>query len=337
MTRRQSARLCEDFELLCREACLARIEKATRLDGTNVELWRARALLLFQTKFMNIDLEARRDDWLAVLDECLEHDPENALYDYLAALYLWTSSAEYDWEEDGYILKIKDDETFNRGNARLVSGLAKPHLKSGTEGYAATLTFLAKTSVAKLDHLTAAGSRQIDGRVYNLLYRIMRWQSVQLDVEKREEKFEAAIAAVQNVLRISDQVTEAGNYPNLSTPKLVLRQWSLANLDDMHQDYPDLFNAEESASISSQLATVQLDLKVLEEAGKRLAEKAGTSVSTEVSPGTVMTLSNKLLAVFLVVMAQMLVIVTVGMALVSWLGRVSVVLRVTMNQSRWVG
>ncbi len=312
--------LCEDFELLCREECLARIETAIRPDETNVELWRARALLLFQTEFMNIDLEPRRDDWLVVLDECLEHDPENALYDYLAALYLWTSSAEYDWGEDGYILSIEDNETFNRGNARFASGLAKPHLKSGTEGYAATLTFLAKTSVAKLDHLTAAGSRQNVGKVNNLLYRIMRWQNVQLDVEKREENFEAAIAALQNVRKISDQVTEAGNYPNLSLPKLVLRQWSLANLEDMYQDYPDLFNAEESAGIPSQLATVQLDLEVLEETGKRLADEAGTSVSTEVSPGTVMTLSKRLLAVFLVAMAQMLVIVTVGMAVVSWLG-----------------
>lgn len=312
--------LSEEFESLCREECLAKMDTAIRLDGSNAELWRARALLLFQTKSMSMESEPRREDWLATLDECATRDPENALYDYLAALGLWASSAEYDWEEDGYILKVENEETFERGNAHLASGLTKPHLKSGVKGYAATLAFLEETSVTKVDHLTAAGSRQIDGRVNNLLYRIMRWQSVQLDVQKREENLEAAVAALQSVLRISDQITEAGNYPNLATPKLVLRQWSLANLEDMHEDYPDLFNADEAERVSSESATVQFDLKVLQEAGKRLAEKAGTSVSTEVSTGTVVTLPKKLLAVFVMVAAQMLVIVTVGMAVVSWLG-----------------
>ena len=70
--------LTEDFELLCRNDCLAKIDTATQLDSANVELWRARALLVFQTKFTSLDMEPRRDDWLSVLDECAEHDAGNA-------------------------------------------------------------------------------------------------------------------------------------------------------------------------------------------------------------------------------------------------------------------
>ena len=313
--------LCDDFESLCREECLAKIEKATRLDESNVELWRARALLLFRTmEFTDTGEEPRRDDWLAVLDSCAKHDPENALYDYLAALCLWTSSAEYEWVDDGYVLKMKDEEVFERGNARFASGLAKSCLKSGMEGYAATLAFLDETSVPKTDHADIAGSRQIASRVNNLMYQLMRWQSVQRDVKKRRGDFEAAVGPLRNVLRISDQVTEVGNHADLSLPMLTLRHWSLANLEDIQKDHPDLLSADEAKRISEELATVRLDLEVLQESFVRLREKAGTVVSTDVSSGSTMMLSKRLPAVLLMVAAQMLVIATIAVAAACWLG-----------------
>jgi len=219
---------------------------------------------------------------------------------------LWSASAEYDYEDDGYVLKIEDDATFDQGNARLTAGLAKPHLKFGRDGYAATMAFLDESSVARSDCLTAAGSRQIDGRASSLMFRIMRWQSVQLDVEKRKENFDAVIAAVRKVLRISDQVAEAGNSPNLSTLKLILRQWGLANLKDMNEDHPNLLGADEAEKVSVELGQVQLDLKILEEVSKRLAAKTGNKNGTD-----------QLLTAFLMVTAQMLVIVALGLALLS--------------------
>jgi hypothetical protein len=85
--------MTEEFERLCRNECIAKIEMAVRLDGADVELRRARALLLFfQTHFLVFDSKLRRDDWRQVLDECSRADPDNALYDYLAAAHLWTSS-----------------------------------------------------------------------------------------------------------------------------------------------------------------------------------------------------------------------------------------------------
>ena len=313
--------LCDDFESLCREECLAKIEKATRLDESNVELWRARALLLFRTmEFTDTGEEPRRDDWLAVLDECAKHDPENALYDYLAALCLWTSSAEYEWEEDGYVLKVEDAEGFERGNARFASGLTKPCLKSGMEGYAATLAFLEETSVAKTDHANIAGSRQIAARVNNLAYQLMRWQSAQRDVKKRNREFEAAVVFLRNVLRISDQVTESGNHADLSLPKLTLRHWSLANLEDMQKDHPDLLSADEAKRVSEELATIPLDLKILQESFVRLRKKAGTLISTDASSGSTMMFPKRLPAVPVMVAAQTLVIATIAMAAVLWLG-----------------
>ena len=200
------AAMTEEFELLCRNECLAKIERAVRLDDANVELRRAQALLLFQTKFLSFDSEPRQDDWLSVLDECAQVDPDNTLYDYLAALHLWTSSADYGWEEDGYILNVEDKDQFEHANARLAAGLGKAHLRFGTEGYPATLKFLEETSVSQSDYLNAAESRQIDGRASLLLRRIMRWESVQRDVEKSAGRFDLAVSAARPCyLRASDR------------------------------------------------------------------------------------------------------------------------------------
>lgn len=313
------AALTEEFESLCRDECLARIETAVRLDGANVELWRGRALLLFRTKHGNPDLIPRRDDWLAVLDECSEHDPDNACYDYLAALRLWSSSAEYDSGDDGYILNIEDSHTFNRGTARLAAGLAKPFLKFGTTGYAATLEYLDESSLSPSARPTAAGSRPIESRAARLLYRIMRWQNVRLDVERRGESFNAANAIARDVLRISDQLSEAGNYANLCLPKLILRQWSLANLDDMREVSPDPLSMEEVKNVPAELAQVEVDLEVLQEVGKRMAAKAGAPIATDHPTGGTLTATDGPFVVFLVIMAQMLVIITLGLALLSGL------------------
>jgi hypothetical protein len=300
--------LIEEFESHCHHECLTETETAIRLDSDNVELWRARALLAFRPRLMSLDLKPRRDDWLSVLDECATHDPGNALYDYLAALHLWNSSADYDWEEDGYTLKMKDEETFMQGDARLSAGLIKPHLNFGTKGFAATLAFLEESSITRSDHVTAAESRQIEGRATTLMYGIVRWQSVRRDIEKRKEDFDAAIVAVRKVLRISEQVTESGNYPNLTTPKLILRQWSLANLKDMNKDHPKLLDAEEAEKVSVEFSQVQLDLKVLEEVEKRLKAEAGKDSGAEL-----------MLTIFIMVTAQMFTIATLGMALLSGL------------------
>ncbi len=295
------AAMVEEFELLCRDECLGWIARAVRLDDANVELRRARALLLFQTRFISFDSEPRQDDWLSVLDECARVDPDNALYDYLAALHLWTSSADHDWEEGGYVLNIEDKDRFEDGNMRLAAGHGKPHLKFGTEVYAATFEFLKETSVSRSDYLKAVGSRQIDNRATSLLYLIMRWVSVQKDAEQRADRLDAAIGAVRSVLAISAQVSPTGNYANLLTPRLILRQWSLANLVNMHEDHPDLVSADEAAIASKQLAEVQLELKILEEVYGRMAP----------------TVSDNLLSVMLMASAQMLVIVCIGIALMS--------------------
>lgn len=89
----------DKFREKCVKRCLELAERATQLEPADVRWWRMRALLQFEGHGLWTAeyFKPRNADWLEVLDECKKHDPENALYDYLAALQLWNASASYDW------------------------------------------------------------------------------------------------------------------------------------------------------------------------------------------------------------------------------------------------
>ncbi|MEX1229328.1 MAG: hypothetical protein WEB58_03755 [Planctomycetaceae bacterium] len=312
-------RLFSEFESMCREECLAQIERALLLDNDDVELWRARALLLFPYEVLREDNEPRQNDWLAVLNECSGHDPGNALYDYLAALHLWQASATYDYDGDlgGYTLTATDQEMFNRGVARFNAGLAKPHLKFGTEGYAATLAFLETTPLSPYEQLTTAGSRAIIGKTNNLLLYLMRWQSVRRDVAERSGDLDGAVQAVRAVLPIVDQIEEAGNPADVLSSQIIFRRWCYANLKKLGEEHPHLLTAEEQKLASSELDKAQLDFKVFEEAAKRL--KAKTSRSVEPFADKSFTWMANFISLAALAIAPSFVLLSLGFAFVAWL------------------
>lgn len=307
----------EKFEALCRKACLARIESAVRLDQTNVELWRARALLQFEPGFASIALKPRQQDWLAVLEDCSRHDPDNAVYDYLAAVCLWASSADYDLTDSGYVLNVRNENQFRQGELRLAAGLAKPRLQFGTEGYAAVWAFLEKTSVPRSEQIAIADSRQIDNRAATLLANLTKWHSVRLDLESRKTDFAAAVVSVRNVLKIADQITTAGNSPGLLSAKLTLRRWGLSNLERLNEKHPKLLSPKEAAAISPELTAVRLEQAVLEEAQKRLKPGTDGTVRAGRVPGDAGGIPIRSLAAVVAGLSRQLLLVTVGLLVIS--------------------
>ncbi|MCA9007947.1 MAG: hypothetical protein KDA70_21940, partial [Planctomycetaceae bacterium] len=163
--------LNSEFESICHAACLAQSKTATDLAPDNVELWRQRALLQFHIA-NDYGLIPRHANWLNVLDEGVAHDPENALYDYLAAVYLYHQSVEHVWDDDfNPILKITEPEKFELSKQRLQAGLKKPFLRFGTTTFSSTLAFVEDTSLPLEEQLRAAGSRSY---LYRGQYNITR-------------------------------------------------------------------------------------------------------------------------------------------------------------------
>ena len=152
-----------DLEEQCNARCLFLAERATRLEPKDVRWWRMRALLQFDPN----NREPRQADWLETLDECSRHDPENALYDYLAALQMWTSSAEYDWPddknwpEDEYRLLVEDSDVFEQGCSRFDAGQSRPFVAIGEDGFPAVTDFLSSSGLPKVDQAEVAVSRMV--------------------------------------------------------------------------------------------------------------------------------------------------------------------------------
>ncbi|HWL10485.1 MAG TPA: hypothetical protein VNQ76_18920 [Planctomicrobium sp.] len=309
------ATLAEEFESICRDKCLAKIERAIQLDSSNRELRRAHAFMLFQNRILSLDFKPRQDGCRMTLYECSQVDPDNALYDYLAALCLWTSSADYSYEENGYVLNIHNKNRYEEGNAHLAAGLEKADLKFETNGYAATLKFLNETKIPRADSLEAAESRHIDGRATNLLYHIMRWKGVECDVEKRNEKFDAAIDAVRHVLAISEQIRESENTTHPLHSRLILRRWSLANLEDIHKNHPDVISPEEAIQVSNQLADVRLELEILDEIGRRTNAK-NSEPDSGLSLGSITAVIKVLSLIFLLSITPVLVTMCILLAFI---------------------
>ena len=264
----------EEFENLCRDECLKHIETATQLDSSNVETWRSRAMLLFQYNLWGFELKPRQKEWLSVLEQCAKHDPENALYDYLAAVQLWSSSAKYDFDADldGYTLTISNHKNFERGNARFEAGLRKPSYQAGTAGYTSAISFLKQTSVPRADYVSIAGNLQIDNRSTHLLFMMMRWQGVKRDVDERLGNIDAAVNACRDIMQVSKQTTQAGNHPFGVFEKKILHRWSLANLDSLDEKNLEIFSDNESQNIAEQHYQAQIDIEILEEVARQLKQ-----------------------------------------------------------------
>jgi hypothetical protein len=164
------------FEDKCRNQCLAMVAKATKLQPENVAWWRLRVLMLFDNCFFWTD-GIRAEDCLDVIEECGRHDPDNALYDYLAAKQLWDASVEIATDTDA-----DRDETTTKLRMRITDAKkyqqAAQHFREGQklnkctvddDGTLALTGLLKKSSVSGLELAITANKRyEINRMLENL-------------------------------------------------------------------------------------------------------------------------------------------------------------------------
>ena len=105
------------FEAKAAPACIALAELATQTAPHDVQAWRDRALLLFGPPFGKNEDLPRDPNWRDVLSRAAEHDPDNALYDYLVADRLWQESIDHDFTEDDFPLIVRDTGKFAESTA----------------------------------------------------------------------------------------------------------------------------------------------------------------------------------------------------------------------------
>lgn len=280
-----TAALNAKFESLTREACLQQSERATHLDPQDKQLWRNRALLLFQ--FQNnsslphvfiprrtvenweeiYSLVPRTERWQEILDECARHDPDNALYDYLAAIYLWSQSTQ---KGAFFQTVILDPPQYQQAQQRLQAGLKKPFLKSGSNAEAATLSFLSHTTFSWNQQARMAENRKRDFREKYFLYRLFQFQDDELSSLK---DFKDRAVRMYDYQKLAQQLSAGNVYDNFAMLGKDLFWGQKIKLITLNRKDSSLFEPAEFEALLSDFRQILLEQETFNKARKQFRQE----------------------------------------------------------------
>lgn len=264
----KAMQLAEDaFETRCEARCLELARKATELDPANVEWWRLRALLLWQSQ--NED-SPRADNWTDVLEEAARHDPDNALYDYLATYAYWQSSAEFESQGSDMHLVVRDPEEFNLGVDHFDQGQKKPFFTIGDAALTAAAEFLSRTDVPLSDHAAILESRRVDIRRDELLHGIWTWQNCRANEAARKGDLNQALARNRKNLQMIKQLTDAGPWTEFNVVIHALRAATTSQMYLIAQKHKKSFSEAEIADLKALAEHAGLTQAILMRAAQNL-------------------------------------------------------------------
>jgi hypothetical protein len=301
-----AARELARSEELCRPECLAAIDRATHVAPDDVDVWRNRALLQFWPKFNGLGFEPRRPDWHAVIDECSRRDPDNPLYDYLVALGDWTASATLRLDRSDYVIEVRDEDTFEEGNARIATASNKPRLAFPLRPGAMTFAFLGHSSISRMQRLAAAENIAVQERAEQLTFCILRWQSVRYRSRQRDSDSTGATAILNETAQIARQFEDAENMPHHSYSSLILKRFVVECLAELAVNDAQLIGRPELERLQSQRREYRLELEILSNAGGRLEARELPKCGLTNSAMVALTLCAQPLAEILIILGTVL-------------------------------
>jgi hypothetical protein len=306
------------FEADCKASCLALAAKATELEPHNVQWWRLRAILLWRNSTFSYDAAPRDDNWRSILDQAARHDPDNALYDYLAARYYWSSSAEVVYQADIDRLVVRDAERFNQGTACFELGRSKRYFAVGDAGFTAVVDFLSLTAVPLIEHEEVINRRRIFTRHYRLLHDVWSWQYRRADQAFANGSSHLSLAIHRQNLRLIDQFAEVGTWTKYQEVVFNLRALTIGQLRSLTSKHNDLFTNDEISEVGELNRETRIAKRVWEEASKELRTiliprpPPGVTIK-----GNVVTLANAVIVDILPALFVILIVCGIGGAAVS--------------------
>jgi hypothetical protein len=298
------------FRDQCIDKCLEMASRATQLEPTDVRWWRMCALLLFEGDifYSGQDFKPRGNNWLEILDECKSHDPDNALYDYLAALQLWNESASYDWpaekdddpaNDDGtdgayeqepesdlaeepdelkeyWILTVQDADGFALALQRFHEAQEKHFLAVGEAGYASIAEFLACSRLRKADQAEVAVSRLVTSRHSSLFHPLWRWQNVRADNARTTRESSQEMTILQQNLRLYEQCISPEETTALNTLNTfgILRQFTYEAIEKLNKSEPTILDSVQMDRIRQREEELRIETSTLQAALQALDDES---------------------------------------------------------------
>jgi hypothetical protein len=211
------------FESKCAPRCLELAKAATRLEPDNPDWWRTRALLLFEPGELSKGARTPRDldRWLDVLQECAEHDSDNALYDYLAALRFWASAAEYGGMDETFRVHIHDTDRFAQGEEYFRRGQSKSTLAFGLNVHRPVVDVLERSRLPRLQQPAVVRSQLFPIRAQGVVVALDRWLIARQYRCQAEERTADALGVLGERGKVFGQFGRAGRLQSLH-----LRMWA---------------------------------------------------------------------------------------------------------------
>lgn len=278
------------FEGACKSRCLELAATATKLEPTNVDWWRLRAFLLWRNAFYSYDSKPRDPNWQTVLEDCATHDPDNALYDYLVAYFLWEASVEIEYSGSKDRLTVHDKATFDRSRDCFHRGQAKPMFAVGDAGFTAAELFVAAASIPETEQPEVVNGRSILYRRSILLRAIARWQGQLADQAMEVGDFRRALALHRENLRLFDQFSAAGRSAEYDNILMACRAGTAAALVEIATDFQNELLTDELQEVQTIAEQASIDQAVVQQAAQSLAgspQQPSTGMTFRSDAGTV--------------------------------------------------
>jgi hypothetical protein len=309
------------FRERCRSRCLDLAARTTEKEPTDVRWWRMRALLLFEgdTLWSGQDFEPRVNDWLKILDECTIHDPDNALYDYLAALQLWNQSAAFDLPEgdgstdDKWLLTVGDENMFALGLQRFLEGQEKTFLAIGEDGFPAIAEFMELSGLRKVDQAENAVNRLVTFRQSTLFLKLWRWLVVRVDDAERKGDTDQQILILHECLRLYDQAISPPETSALNTLTTfgVLRKANYKALRELAIKYSTLLPPSEMDELTTREEELRINTETLQLALQQLQSERLFQTQSVSLPQMVSAVSSASAACLLLFATVILLLATI--------------------------
>ncbi|APZ91534.1 hypothetical protein [Fuerstiella marisgermanici] len=216
----ERAKLTHEFWDKCSAKCTELASQATDAEPNNRELWRLRAMLLFPACFSTDGGEVRDTNWLNILHEARKHDPDNALYDYLAAAQCWRKSAEKVYYSDflGAYEVISDQATYDAGCRHFYRGQELRELKFPNQHRPLQLQLqVARTQQATGEASRCASEDRIQWHVDAICRKLRDHLELETTRVRREGNADFAAHIVEQQLRLAEQISDqqSGFFPRL--------------------------------------------------------------------------------------------------------------------------
>jgi len=321
-----------EFENLCRDRCLELGRTATDLDGSNVSWWRLHALLLFNESLFSYKSLPRDTQWRSILDECARRDPDNALYDYMAAKWLWDHSAKEGLSGDEVFMVIEDEQRFEEGVSLFERGQAKPFLAVGDDGFTAAAAFLYESRQPRSGHVSLVNNRLIRYRTTGMLRSLWQWQNYRAEAAAKAGQVRHALDLHQQNIHVLEQSAQVGSSMAFATVPLHSMVTTADAMQNLAIEHPQAVEEVTKDRVLRQRHQALMRREVVRRAALLLPQNRARAASRWPRPGdTIVLIAALVTAIFppavLVLLAFSITAILAGrwleaksIRLVGWIG-----------------